>query len=256
MRSIFKRLQRENKALPKLYAVHHDSVGLIDCKRVIDCLPPCSTVALELDDSHPSLDIYPTIRKYGGDSRGFFLDLSAHAQRLGHRVYWLERPFSHHPPGYRNLLEQIEHTLQQVDKLKSENPHFQRTQEYAALHAKLLELHREQHQIVGMSAGWRSRIMKTLLFRKKDWKPTDVAFAGAMHAHDLSNWLDHPIEAHLGSAFSEGRDSEEVVGFPRLLHFVNASRFESIRRQEKQKRGFSDPKTGLWARIKALFRKR
>ena len=172
---------------PRIVAVYHGAPNSHTAEKmfqrlkneVIDSLPVNSRVGLELDWSHPVLELPPRVKEIFSD-RNFFARLARYAKEKGHTVVWMERPERFLEMEHNHLTE-LENALEKVERANHE------TEDGALAIGKAEEAYT---RVGGAPTGtYRTLGMREVIENTPNWRGTDVVIAGAVHSHQLAGFL-------------------------------------------------------------------
>ncbi len=155
------------RTLPMIVGLRYTERAFGPVKKLIDRLPPGSTVALE------------------GSGRGFGLvNLARHAQSRGHEVRWLEST------AFTNRLAELSDQIADIS--------IEEAQTFPSLSstARLAMAHATANASAVLNAKQRSRIMAVRLARSR-WNPTDLAIMSADHAENVGKMLGAQVYRYI-----------------------------------------------------------
>jgi len=188
------------KPLPRIIGMNHTLENLDAAKEEIDKLPSNSKIGLEMDVEHSRYSA--AIKRVLPDEfkdNTFFSELAQYAISKGHTIRWLETVGSLNADS-KYLLE--------VARLKSKMNKSNKLVMALLLPKLAYVLGKDKQQRI-IYSKWRSGVMKNRTLGEV-WKPTDLAFVGAVHARHLEKMLQTPVYKYIPARGN--RQAQESYG--------------------------------------------
>lgn len=187
--------------IPQFIGVEHDSEGLRIAEQFVEALPKHVKVGLEFD-LWQLLDKGP--RDLLVKASQSFSAIAATAERVGHRVVFIERRSFHVSPSDTNLVTLMRHIGEEallhhesLDKLTEIAKRLNELSYHfgAGCGCSLFDVTR--------SSAWRSELMARSIARIGDWTHADVVLVGTAHAYNLARIFDTSITTVIGHYTSQ-----------------------------------------------------